>query len=215
MVVLANSWANTIFLQKEDDNRHLAMQGFHEELGLIGTRVGISTELSIDLQETKDVIRSNQRALDAEREALYLNGIRLEEAEAQLVVLDNRSIWEILTGDTTIDIEGKKAEIKKLESAIEANEYTLAALTEAREARLDSLECLKQQSRGESCSITDSIANALDVKQRIDALGDQVGEFASNLINLLMSLILKSILLPVLFLYALLRSVRLIFRVIE
>ena len=92
------------------------------------------------------------------------------------------------------------------------------ALAESHEALKDRLSCLKQQSRGESCSMADTVSKALmaaNVKERIEALEDNVDELASNLINLLMSLILKSILLPILFLYGLLRSIRLIFGTIQ
>lgn len=50
--------------------------------------------------------------------------------------------------------------------------------------------------------------DALDVRQRIRALGDQVSEFAASLINLLMSLVLKSILLPLGFFYLVLGLLR-------
>ncbi len=215
LIVLANSWANTIFLKENQSQRHTAMKEFHSELILISSSAGISTDLSVDLKETEEALRRNQQDQEAAQAALYLNRTKLEQAEAEFKVLDDRSILEKFTGHTTDDIEGKKVVITKLEADVELSEYTLAALVESREPILDRRDCLKQQSKGNSCSIAESVANALDVKQQIVALGDQVNEFASNLINLLMSLILKSILLPVLFLYGLLRSVRLIFGAIQ
>ena len=50
--------------------------------------------------------------------------------------------------------------------------------------------------------------SALDIRQRIAALGDQVSDFAASLINLLMSLVLKSILLPLGFFYLALALLR-------
>lgn len=57
--------------------------------------------------------------------------------------------------------------------------------------------------------------NALDVRQRIKALGDQVSEFAASLINLLMSLVLKSILLPLGFFYLVLGLLRRLLNVFD
>ena len=214
LVVLANSWADAIFLQQNETERHEAMQGFHGELSLIVSQAGINTDISSEIQELEAAIGRNQRARDAERKELDLARARLKQAEAELKALDNRSIPEIIIGDTTIDIETKKREIEELEAAIKVHKATLAEQSEDFEASEEQLDCLRQQSRGGSCSLAERMSSALaavDLKQRIDALGDQVSEFASNLINLLMSLLLKSILLPLLFLYALLRSTRLLF----
>ena len=54
--------------------------------------------------------------------------------------------------------------------------------------------------------------NSIEANQHlIEALSERADQFATNLINLLMSLVLKSILLPILFLYLLLHSVKSIF----
>jgi hypothetical protein len=94
---------------------------------------------------------------------------------------------------------------------IRANQQTIAALMEREEALKERLACLEQRAKGESCSLADSMSSAIaavDVKRRIEALGSRVDDFASSLINLLMSLVLKSIVLPVLFLYLMLHFAR-------
>jgi hypothetical protein len=210
-VVLANSWADAVFLQDRVQEQHEAMQVFHDELGLVGARAGIETGLADEIQEVEAGILRNEKARGAESTSRSLNQHRLEEAQAKLADIDNRSWFEKLRGDTTVDIEGLKARIRKLESDIEDNGYALSALTEAREALDDKLECLKKRKRGESCSLFDSAARAaqaLGVRQQIDELVQQVDDFASNLINLLMALILKSVIFPLLFLYILVRTVR-------
>lgn len=211
LVVLANSWADRIFLAENEAQRVDAMKVFHGELELIGSRAGLNIDLDDDMKTVEADILRNREAQDFESKNLRSNERNLARAVAELAALDHRSIWEWLTGDTPADIEVKQSEIRRLESTISENEHTLAALSERREALQDRLACLKQRASGNSCSLADSMSSALaavDVKRRIEALGDKVDEFASNLINLLMSLILKSILLPLLFIYLLLHFVK-------
>ena len=215
LVVLANSWADIIFLEEADEDRHIAMQKFQGELGLIGSRAGLIGDMSDDIRKVEEDIQRNEAAQKAEQTELYLNRTRLEQAEAELEALDDIPWWEKMMGETTVAIEGKKTEIAKLKKTIADGEYTVAALVESNEALRDRLECIKLKAKGKSCSIADSMASALsamDVKKQIESLGEQVGDFASNIINLLMSLILKSIVLPLLFFYLLLRSAGSLFR---
>ena len=190
------------------------MQVFHDELGLVGARAGIESGLADEKKEVEASIARNQKAQDAEKQTRYLNRTHLEEAIAKLDAIDKRTWWEKLRGETTVDIEGLKAQIRKLESEIEGSEYTLSALQETREALDERLDCLEKRRRGESCSLFDSArrtAEALNMKKQIDALVEQVDKFASNVISLLMALILKSVILPLLFLYALVKSSRYVF----
>lgn len=215
LVVFANSWVDVIFLEENDEYRYVVMQEFQGELGLIGSRAGLNSDMSNDIKDVEGDIQRSEKAQQAEHKEADLNRTTLEQAEAQLEALDNRPWWKKISGNTTVVIEGKKATIAKLEAMIEGNEYNVAALIESQQAMRDRLECLKLKANGESCSIADSMTSALsalDVKIQIESLSEQVGDFASNLINLLMSLMLKSIVLPILFLYALLRSAGLLFR---
>jgi signal transduction histidine kinase len=215
LVVLANSWADVIFLEENDEYRHVAMQEFQGELSLIGSRAGLIGDMSDDIRKVEGDIQRNEAAQKAEQAELYLNRTRLEQAEAELEALDDIPWWKKMMGETTVAIEGKKTEIAMLKKAIADSKYTISALVESHEAQHDRLKCLKLKAIGESCSIADSMASALsamDVKKQIESLGVQVSDFASNIINLLMSLILKSIVLPLIFLYVLLHSAGSLFR---
>ncbi len=71
--------------------------------------------------------------------------------------------------------------------------------------------CLEQGDAAASCGDKgwwSTTRDTLDIRPKIAALEGQMDQFAANLVNLLMSLILKSILLPVAFLYLLLRLLR-------
>ncbi len=210
LVILANSWADAIFLADREVQQHAAMKGFHEELELIGSRAGLNTDPGGDIATIRADIERNEQAGLAEQRELESNRSRLQATESELEQLDRRSWWEKITGRSTADIQAKQGEIEALETAIAANEFTISALAESREALEDRLDCLQRRSRGDACNLADTMSRALaamDVRDRIEALGKQVDAFSTNLINLLMSLLLKSVLLPILFLYILLRSV--------
>lgn len=71
--------------------------------------------------------------------------------------------------------------------------------------------CLEQGDSAESCASKgwwSTTRDTLDIRPKIAALEQQVDAFAANLVNLLMSLLLKSILAPLAFLYCLLRLLR-------
>ena len=211
LAVLANSWADAIFLEQNEARQHELMRGFENELEQIGSRAGLGTDLTGDIAMVQEAIARNRQTQRAEQQELGLHREQLERAEKQLEAIDNRNVIDRLMGNSTATIQAGQQDIAELEAAVESNEYTLAALVESAEALQDRLDCLERRARGESCTLADSMVRALagvDVRNRIEALGEQVDAFTANLINLLMSLVLKSILLPILFLYLLLRLAR-------
>lgn len=213
-VVLANSWADVIFLQTKENQKYEAIKIFHERLAVVGEKAGIESSLTNEASPVEAAIARNQKTQESETLALSLIRARLEEEKARLNAIDKRSLWETLKGDTTANIESARTAIKNLEEQIAASTYTLTSLQEARKTLDEQWECLGKRNRGESCSLSDSLrrtADALNMKSQIEALVAQVDEFASNLIGLLMSLILKTIILPILFLLILYRSVRYVF----
>jgi hypothetical protein len=69
------------------------------------------------------------------------------------------------------------------------------------------LECLKKRSAGESCSWSDGIGNALAVKQKFLDIKNRIADFTDNTVRLLTSLLFKTILIPILFLWGLAKAV--------
>jgi len=64
---------------------------------------------------------------------------------------------------------------------------------------------LENGTEGEEGSLGDRLRGVGELRPQLAALGERVDAFASNLITLLAALLLKTVLLPLLFLYALLR----------
>ena len=61
---------------------------------------------------------------------------------------------------------------------------------------------------GEETGLGDRLRGVGELRSQLAALGERVDTFAANLITLLAALLLKTVLLPLLFLYALLHTVR-------
>lgn len=78
------------------------------------------------------------------------------------------------------------------------------------EAKRAEIGCLKKRMKGETCSIFEipDVPNITEIRAKINDVGDRVGDFADNIINLLVSLLLKSVVIPLLFFCLLLKIVR-------
>ncbi|MEM1110646.1 MAG: hypothetical protein AAGI11_01945 [Pseudomonadota bacterium] len=207
-MVLASGWADAVFLKQSEAANHASVRAFEGELNQISSKAGLRLQLAADTDETNAALAVNERARDIERGEL--NRLRAERGSAvrELNTLDQRNWWQRLTQDTTVEIEGKRAQITALERDIRGREQTLAALEDNREAMQGKLDCIERRSRGDNCSLAETIDQAvasLDIARQIESLEDSVNVFASDLINLLMSVLLKSVLFPLLFLYLLLR----------
>jgi hypothetical protein len=74
-----------------------------------------------------------------------------------------------------------------------------------------SIACLEKQSGGENCGGIESMLGSMSpgaLREKLANLDDSIGAFADNTINLLMSLLLKSVIIPLLFFYLLLKIVQ-------
>ncbi|TDG11659.1 hypothetical protein E2F43_18280 [Seongchinamella unica] len=211
LMILANSWADAVFLDEGVKDRHEDIRSFHNELTTISARAGIETGIADEIETIEEQIVLNEKAQEDESTTLYLNRTRLEEAEAKLKAADQRPWWRRLPGETTIEIEELKIEIQKLEEDIEGGELTLSGLREIGEALREKLDCLGKRSAGETCSFFERFgkaAQSFNIRKQLDKIADRVDAFSSNLISLLMALILKSVIFPLLFLYILVRASR-------
>ena len=77
------------------------------------------------------------------------------------------------------------------------------------------VQCLQKRERGERCSLLELIPEIPDVNQlrsQMDAVDRKVEDFSKNIILLLTSIVLKSILIPLLFLYTLIQVTKYLWR---
>ena len=216
LVVLANSWVDRTFLQDADAQRHLAMEQFQGELREIDS-------LSSNEARADEAIRQ----LDLELALLQQEDLQLQTESAEL----QREIDEaklalgrlkaeaggfcnvpIIVPQTCPEgVKQAKAALDVLQSQGSEVNARLALNQETAAELLEKLECLKATRRGEPCSFWDRLPtgpSAAELRQKLDEINAQLGEFTENAINLLVSLLLKTVVIPLAFLYLLLQLLR-------
>ena len=101
--------------------------------------------------------------------------------------------------------------LDRLESEQDTIRESITATAEAIDVQLEEMACLDNRSRGEKCHFWEILPNAPNVKPlqfKLDKIEGRVSEFAENTINLLVSLLLKTVVIPLLFIYLLLKIIR-------
>jgi hypothetical protein len=211
LVVLANSWVDATFLDEADQQRHAAMESFQGQLRQIDTLSRREAEAEVLLTE---LIKMRPK-LERDR----------KETESELVML----AAQIKTAERTFDELRSKAggfcklseifhtcpeEVKRANDALDKLETSRAALArklaDAEQAIEDmqaQMDCLAKHSRGENCNFWDSLPDAPDaaaLRAKLNAINAGLGDFTENSINLLMSLLLKTVAIPLLFIFLLL-----------
>jgi signal transduction histidine kinase len=215
LVVLANSWVDTTFLDEADQQRHLAMEVFQGKLRKIETFSKGGTESETpraDIEKRKIELADDLRQKGGDLEKLdarikvtsadYARSSKKAGVLCQIAGLPNTCPENVIRVKNTLqDLETQRAAIVKEVTSIE----------EAIETLQDKLDCIEKQSRGEVCSIWEhlpSAPNPAAVRQKLNEVNDSLSDFAENCINLLASLLLKTVAIPLLFIYLLLKIVR-------
>jgi len=216
LVVLANNWVDSTFLQEQDQQRHAAMESFQGELreasALAGANGSFETQIEASRQQLN---RLESRRL---RNAQSLEEVRRELALAETTLAELISADRL--GCTAITISRhtcsepvlRAAELREqLTQTAEALELKAAEIAATEAEQEEALACLQKRSRGESCGLLDSMRNTVSPQQlrtRINDLENGMNAFAENTIDLLVSLLLKSVAIPLVFFYLLLKLLR-------
>jgi hypothetical protein len=216
LVVLANNWVDSTFLQEQDQMRHAAMESFQGELreasALAGANGSFETQIEASRQQLN---RLESRRL---RNAQSLEEVRRELALAETTLAELISADRL--GCTAITISRhtcsepvlRAAELREqLTQTAEALELKAEEIAATEAEQEEALACLQKRSRGESCGLLDSMRNTVSPQQlrtRINDLENGMNAFAENTIDLLVSLLLKSVAIPLVFFYLLLKLLR-------
>ncbi len=212
LAVLITGWVDTEFLQQSESANHQAMQEFHADLVSIRKGVTTSTELSAEIVETKESVATSHAALKYEQNLLKENQQALINAEQHLIRIDKRTLLEKLWRVSTKAIDQAKEKVSELKRKIKSNETSIRAHENRLKALQESLNCLHKKNAGGYCSTIDRIPTKDAMAQRIELLSNQVTDFASNAINLLVSVLVKSLILPLVFFYTFFQLFRLTVR---
>jgi hypothetical protein len=216
LVVLANSWVDKTFLQDADEQRHVAMEQFQGELRDIDTlsntqakaEAGIR-KLDLDLallEQERMQLRGDAAAVqqDIERAKLELN--RLKAAAGGFC-----NVPIIVPPGCPENVQQANAALGALQTQESQIDTRLAVNRETAEALLEKLDCLKANQQGEPCGFWDRLPtgpSSAELREKLDEINSQLGDFTENAINLLVSLLLKTVVIPLVFLYLLLQVLR-------
>jgi hypothetical protein len=215
LVVLANSWVDSTFLDKADQQRHLAMENFQGELREIDT-------LGQNQKEAEAHIREVQQSL-FEHERIYGETKAELDILDRLIAVDDKNLKTLIQAAgglcTTWDVLQRCPDkVKNAKIELDDKKKTRSALADELEAlrgklvdQRDEIACAEKRQRGENCKFWDRLPdtpNIALVQQKLNDLNTSVSDFAENTINLLVSLLLKTVAIPLVFIYLLLMIVR-------
>jgi phage shock protein A len=211
LVVLANNQVDTFFFEQDDMRRHVAMQNFEGELRQISTMAGINGPSEELIKATAGRIASLEQTRISEQKSLQQQESELQQAQKYLyVLLEHRPLIEKLnpfSKDSPAIAEAKQ-QVIRLEAEMESTMLTLESIDQSLEKQRENLACMRKREAGEACSFLQHITSKLsptEIGIQINALQDRVADFAENTIALLMSALLKSVVIPLLFFYILIK----------
>jgi hypothetical protein len=219
LVVLANSWVDASFLQEADQQRHLAMETFQGELRQIDTLSRKEDEADQLLVELKREMASNERSRRASEHSLEALDA---EIAANATQLDNlRDTAGVLCGLSGLsptcpeNVKQAQRQLQRLRNERDSEQQLHSALLGADDDMRERMDCLEKHQRGESCTFWDGLPdapNTAQLRQKLQNINASLSDFAENCINLLVSLLLKTVAIPFLFVYLLLKIVQVTWR---
>lgn len=216
LVVLANNWVDRTFLLEQDLQRHAAMESFQGELREASALAGAGAAPDVQIEQAEAQLNRLASQRLRNEQSLQEVGRELAAAEAeldQLISADQLSCTRLTLSRHTCSPAVLRAATTEaqLEQTADVLRDKSAQIASAVEDQEEALECLHKRARGERCGLLDSVRSAVSPQQlrdKITELEGSVNAFAENTIDLLVSLLLKSVAIPLLFFYLLLRLLR-------
>lgn len=214
LVVVANGWVDIAFLNSDDNIRHQEMAQFQGELREINSMATASVNSADLIEQTEYQIAGKEAEQSEIGDSILTLKTELSQAEATLSELKQEStLCAILVTSKTCSpaVLAAKAEVDRLAGIENELESSMQSVQAEIDAMRYSIECMKKQSRGESCSVLQALKDTVsteDLREKLGHVEGRMGAFADNTINLLMSLLLKSVIIPLIFFYLLLKVVR-------
>lgn len=215
IVVLANGWIDAAFLDEGDQRRHAAMEKFQGELREVDTLTQKQKALTASIEEIREAIADNERRYREQKHALDRLAAQISADEAHLRQLEQQAgmwcnAWDVLQL-CPAEVKQKKADLNALQEKLEAGLQAQEKLADSISDQQDEIACLEMRERGENCHFWDRIPDAPNlsvVRQRLNDINANIKDFVDNTINLLVSVLLKTVGIPLLFIYLLLKLVR-------
>ena len=184
---------------------------FQDKLILVGTSAGLNVAIKDDIEEVKQQITVAEHTLEIEHGAMIQNIEQFEIEKLKLESMPKPPIWENPFGRESPEFTAQRKMMEELQRKIKSNEKNFSLIKMSLEKLNEQLECLELRASGNACSWEekwDKAKSAVSLRKRIAGLSNDIEQFADDTIDLLVSLLLRSIVLPLLLLYIVLRYSR-------
>ncbi|EAW30459.1 hypothetical protein GP2143_09645 [marine gamma proteobacterium HTCC2143] len=219
LVVIANTWVDGAFLEEADQQRRIAMEQFQGELRDINTLSERAEQAASGFSEAQNELKNlevnrkkGQQQLQELNAQILVSEKRLQEQAVKAGGVCGLSIsTPFLSPSCSESVKKMSRALDRLESEQDTIRESITATEEAIDGQLEEMACLDNRSRGEKCHFWEILPNVPNVKIlqfKLDKIEGRVSEFAENTINLLVSLLLKTVVIPLLFIYLLLKIIR-------
>jgi uncharacterized protein YlxW (UPF0749 family) len=219
LVVLANSWVDATFLDEADQQRLVAMENFQGELKQINSLSKQAEDAAAEFGDTQAALNKAERQKKEAQLAVQDLMSQIAGVEKTLQAAANQAggicalsiATPILSPTCPEPVRDLQADLDRLEASRQDRERAIKQLDKEIAEHLETMACLENRRRGETChfwEILPDVPNVTILQQKLNDIETRVSDFAENTINLLVSLLLKSIAIPFLFLFLLLQIVR-------
>ncbi len=216
-VAFATEIVDETFLIDQGKAQHQTMKSYRDNLEGLERTAGANPRFEKQIETLYDEIYVlNESMLERKKSVDDLKK-ELQGEKTELKMLC--SPVPILVCNTVVLPDKKKnrfkdltKEIETLKSVIESTQRTLEESEAKLEMFNDKRECLQKKASGETCGFWEKKASKIDFRSKLNQLDEDTDTFAKNTINLLASLVFKSILLPIGFLFAVVALCRRVLR---
>ena len=205
VVAVAGHGVDQIFLNETVNNMHVKMKEFRTELEIISGQGQKDPGLTDQIKQLENMVLEKEKNITIWEGRLIDSQNLIELFKKDLQESDNRTWLDKLLSDPSPPAAIEAQHRIDLERAKQSDyEVALERVREDVEVIADELECLKKQELEQSCSFFPKLfsddENKPSMTERIEHLSQDINAFALNTVNLLATMLLKSILLPILFL---------------
>jgi hypothetical protein len=205
VVAVAGHGVDQIFLNETVNNMHVKMKEFRTELEIISGQEQKDPGLTDQIKQLENMVLEKEKNITIWEGRLIDSQNLIELFKKDLQESDSRTWLDKLLSNPSPPAAIEAQHRIDLERAKQSDyEVALERVREELEVIADELGCLKKQELEQSCSFFPKLfsddENKPSMTERIEHLSQDINAFALNTVNLLATMLLKSILLPILFL---------------
>lgn len=215
-IIMANTAVDAVFLEEhaaEDIGRFKTMQTSLSDVADSIGNGGDEIDLQV-LEERKKELLGQKTVInqDIERTSLAIEELETEisQLQSEKSMLDR---YNPLQGDP--EVEKLNRSLDEYEAQMDSFELSRGVIDQSIEQIDEQVECADIRSKGGTCSIgewIDKKTSFIDIDNKLEGISTHLEETVQGILNLIMLAILKSVLLPLLFWWLIIRSVKWVWR---